>query len=89
MAKYFTAICPNKKINTCNYIFNSGKLIGYSKNLITLKCEGCGEAWTREAPKIFVKSLRYPHFNDSIGEMVDSVEHQDHLAKENGLSRVD
>lgn len=78
---YVSATCPNK-LRSCNYIFNSAKLIRSNKDEWLLECPGCGEQFKREAPKRHGhKSQSYPYINGFLGEKVSSPEHEKALAK--------
>ena len=92
MTTFVTGRCPEAESHPKDYIFDSAQVIGFNKQRSTVNlrctCEPCSHEWSREAAKPRVKSLRYPHYNDSLGEVVDSRGHEEHLATEGGFSHI-
>ncbi len=91
MATFVRGDCPNKEEHSKDkHDFDSAQIIGFNpdKWMNLLRCGHCGHEWMRIAPLKRKKSLHYPHYNDAIGGVVDSREHEEHLAKESGLEHL-
>lgn len=85
--KIVSADCPNKP-DKCNHFFPHAIVIGQEGDEYIVQCEGCKTVFKREAPKVMKKSLRYPHYNDSMGTVVESPDHEAHVAKLGGFEKV-
>jgi len=90
MARYITISCPKKENHPKDYTFDSGKIIGHDakKMMDHVKCECCGHEFQKESPLVRGKSLKYPHYNDSLGENVTCRGHEEHIAKEQGFNHI-
>ena len=52
-----------------------------------VECEDCNNQFITQRARLHTgKTLRYPYYNDTLGERVESSGHEDHLAKEAGMS---
>jgi len=65
---------------------NSMKVVGYtSDNKRLCECQDCGKVVETAPPQKIMHVIQYPHYNDSMGCVVQDKHHEKSIAKENGF----
>lgn len=84
MATYVTYKCTKCDKNK----FNSAQIVAANYEAMVVRCEGCGHEEEMKRPRTRKKSLQYPYYNDSMARTVTSKEHEDHIAKTEGFTKI-
>lgn len=84
MPRYVTSYCPK-----CPNKYGSAEIIGSYKDQRLVKCDDCGEEYLQDQPDIIQRGNRYPYMSGSLGEVVQSRDHEEALAKKMGMTHQD
>lgn len=88
MPRFVSFKCPVSCKHKDKNPFDSAELVGGEGSSWTVRCE-CGYVGERAAAETLKRSNRYPQFNGTLGTVVESRAHEDHVAKKMGMIPVD
>ena len=86
MSRFVRFPCPAK---CAENQFDSMEIIGESGDRQLLRCCYCGAGSDKPMPETFKRTNRYPQFNGCLGQVVESRDHENHVAKQQGMIPVD
>lgn len=86
MARFISHKCPRLcEENT----LDSMEIVGLEGGMHILRCAYCGAECDKKAMPAFTRSNRYPQFNGCLGQVVESRDHENHVAKQNNMIPID